>query len=191
MLVVVDGGAPLLSEALATALNPMSVTLVRIDGLPHAYSGTPFMAPYTELAERCLPVTAKWSLLGTEHVCDERPHARTLEWGERRLLLAGSDVIPPAQMLERLRTEGITLELHDRDPKPPPPPPAPPPAALPSDDERCDDEARARPKEAISMPEIAPSAPMLTPSLEMMLASLLSAPRPSASALPPERGPRR
>ena len=43
------------------------------------------------------------------------PHGPSLEWGERRLLLAGADVLPPVEMLEKLRTEGLTLELLSRD----------------------------------------------------------------------------
>jgi len=49
-------GLPFLSEELAQSLNPTAVTVLRADGLPAAYSGTPFKAPYVELAERCAPV---------------------------------------------------------------------------------------------------------------------------------------
>ena len=51
------------------------------------------MRPYEELAQRCTPVFVSWSLLGTSHTCAAKPHASSITWHERRLLLLGSRVI--------------------------------------------------------------------------------------------------
>ena len=111
-----EADRPLLSPELLTGLNPMSVTLVRGDGFPAHYSGTPFKRPFAELAELCAPVYVTWELLGTQHRCQSKPHAGTILWNERRLLLAGSRVIDPKQLCKQLREVGLKLEIHDRDP---------------------------------------------------------------------------
>ena len=108
-------------------LNPMSVTLVRADGLPGHYSGTPFKRPFVELAECCAAVYVTWSLLGASHTSEARAHGTTLRWNERRMLLAGSRVIDPADLHRQLREVGLKMELHDRDPLPMAPAPAPAP----------------------------------------------------------------
>lgn len=125
--VTVASDVPLLTPELLYALNPLSVTLVRADGLPSAYSGTPYRRPYEELSERCAPVTVNWSLLGTEYTSSPQPHGESLLYRERKLLLAGSRVIEPAELARQLREKGLRLELHDRDPLPPPEPPPPEP----------------------------------------------------------------
>ena len=98
-----EADRPLLSPELLTGLNPMSVTLVRGDGFPAHYSGTPFKRPFAELAELCAPVYVTWELLGTQHRCQSKPHTGTILWNERRLLLAGSRVIDPKQLCKQLR----------------------------------------------------------------------------------------
>lgn len=66
MAIEVHSDVPFLSDELAQALNPLSVTLVRADDLPPNYSGTPFKAPYVDLSERCRPVFVKCRVLGHE-----------------------------------------------------------------------------------------------------------------------------
>ena len=126
----VTADVPLLSPELLTGLNPMSVTLVRADGMPAHYSGTPFKRPFVELSEVCAPVYVTWELLGSQHKCAARPHGATILWNERRLLLAGSRVIDPKQLCKQLREEGLRLELHDRDPLEPDEPAGDAPAAV-------------------------------------------------------------
>jgi hypothetical protein len=125
----VRASTPILSPELQKALNPMAVTLIRADGMPATYSGTPFKRPYEELADRCSPVYVSWELLGTSHTCAPKPHGASIVWNERRLLLVGSRVVPPAKLAQRLRQEGLRFEVHDRDPLPPTPPPAAAPAS--------------------------------------------------------------
>ena len=109
---------PMLSPELASALNPMMISLVRIDGLPSSYTGNPYKAPYQELSQRCLPVYIQWRLLDTDHRSAGRSHAERLTFaGERRLILAGA--MGAAELSRRLREEPFVVEVHDRDPLPP------------------------------------------------------------------------
>lgn len=117
MSVSLASSLPFLPEDLALSLNPTAVTVLHADGMPATYSGTPFKAPYTELAERCAPVHVVWRLLGQEGATAPRSHAEEIVWrNERKIFLAGD--IGMDEMRRRLREEGITLEVRDRDPKP-------------------------------------------------------------------------
>ena len=75
--------------------------VVRASGLPADYTGTSLKAPYVELAEQCAPVFVKWRALGQECVTDGRPHAESVEWGSRRIFLAGEQPLP--ELCRRLR----------------------------------------------------------------------------------------
>ena len=104
--------SPLLPDALAEALNPLMVTVVRAEGLPPDYSGDSrivrevarqtdaegrfrpgelpsYCAPYEELRAECAPVSVRWHLLGASHTTHGVQHGAKLRWRERRLLLAG------------------------------------------------------------------------------------------------------
>lgn len=122
LIMSLSAGLPFLPAGLALSLNPTSVTVLRADGLPAAYSGTPFKAPFTELAEKCAPVFVSWRALGQDGVTGSKPHAEEIVWqNERRLFLAGD--LGLDALRRSLREDGIAVEVHDRDPKPPPPPP--------------------------------------------------------------------
>jgi hypothetical protein len=119
MSVSLSSSLPFLPTDLAQSLNPTAVSVLHADGLPATYSGTPFKAPYVELAERCAPVRVVWRLLGQEGATAPRPHAEEIVWrNERKIFLAGDIGID--EMRRRLREEGISLEVRDRDPQPEP-----------------------------------------------------------------------
>ncbi|KOO26167.1 flagellar associated protein [Chrysochromulina tobinii] len=102
--VQITSDAPLLTHEMLTGLNPMCVTLVRADGLPSAYSGTPYKRPYEDLRDSCEPVSVHWSLLDTTCVSSAKSHAPSIRWNERKMLLAGNRIIDPAALARRLRS---------------------------------------------------------------------------------------
>ena len=130
---------PLLPEALAEALNPLMVTVVRAEGLPPDYSGDnriireverqtddegrfrpgalpKYRPPYDELRSVCAPVSVRWHLLGASHTTRGIEHGTKLKWKERRLMLAGE--LGQAELQRQLRDEQIIVEVRDRDPIP-------------------------------------------------------------------------
>lgn len=114
--VSVSSSLPFLSDELARELNPVAVSVLRADGLPAAYSGTPFKAPFVELSERCAPVRVVWRMLGQTGVTAPRAHAEEIAWeNERTIFLTGD--LDEDNVRRLLREEGIVVELRDRDPK--------------------------------------------------------------------------
>jgi hypothetical protein len=110
--VTVRTSSPLLPDALAEALNPLMVTVVRAEGLPPDYSGDnriirdverqtddegrfrpgelpKYRPPFDELRGACVPVSVRWHLLGASHTTHGIEHGTKLKWKERRLMLAG------------------------------------------------------------------------------------------------------
>ena len=139
--VTVRTASPLLPDALAEALNPLMVTVVRAEGLPPDYSGDnrivryverqtddegrfrpgelpKYRPPYDELRSECAPVCVRWHLLGASHTTHGVEHGVKLKWKERRLMLAGE--LGQAELQRQLRDEQMVVEVRDRDRKPPP-----------------------------------------------------------------------
>lgn len=97
---------PLLSSCLRSLPPCLSVSLVRADGLPSSYSGTPFLPPFKELASRCAGVWVKLCVGGEQFASSRVPHAASLRWNERWLLLAGPAHVEKRALETSLREQG-------------------------------------------------------------------------------------
>lgn len=101
---------PLLSEEQELSLNPMSITVIGIDGLPNRPT------PFAELEERCHPLYTKFCFYDDPHVREAHPktkRAHKFPISTRHLLLAG--LLDEDSLRENLLNKKFVVEVHDRD----------------------------------------------------------------------------